>query len=155
MFDIQEKQQNNVANKKETQNDSIDASLRFDFKGESFYLTSHLPLPQYASASMTDIYTLLAQEHDVDIYSHAFDAMMSYPITFRNAKGSAQHYLSSDGDFNFTAYRLNCEHQRILQTITPIARDLMQIDNLDVHPKLKQTLIAVYKAAQPRTTDDR
>ena len=67
---------------------SIDATVNFSFKGETYNLTTTIDLDNVMQGDghVPNIHLLLARQNDIDTYSYLYEAMESHPVRYSNAK---------------------------------------------------------------------
>jgi len=126
----------------------VEAGVEFSFKGQYYVLSAIIELDQCMRAAepLVEIYRQLAAENGIGIHSHEFDMMIMEPLTFRHATGLAADYLH-DGKFDIEDFRRAWLEQQVIETLRPIARQYLNIDDLDQHPRIKAALIAAYQAS--------
>lgn len=136
-------------------NNQIDLHIEFSFKGEDYVLTTTLDLDalELAGDALPDFHQLLAQANGIDTYSYLYEVMESHDIVFRNATGIAAECLH-DGVFDGEAFR----HRRhaagpgAARAVAAIARQHLNIDDLNEQPALRQALLAAYNAGKAAAT---
>lgn len=127
----------------------IDIGVDFSFKGENYELSSTLELDRLLLKpdlleSEEPFHEILAAEHGIDTYSYLYEVMLVEEIRFGNAHGFAADFLS-DGEFDLSGFYAKWEETRVLQSLQTIARDGMNIDDLEQHPQLKNALLRAYR----------
>lgn len=125
---------------------SIEASLEFSYRGETFMLCKILDLDAVLAQhiELDSLHRVLAVEHGIDTYSYQFEVMEVEEICFSNPQGDALNYWH-EGVFDFEAY-LN-DHQSVAQYVPlqVIALREMGIADLSQHPQLKSALLCAYQ----------
>jgi len=126
----------------------VEACIEFSFKGEYYVLSAIIELDQCMRSEDTlpEIYRRLAAENGIGIHSHEFDMMIMEPLTFRHATGLAASFVH-DGNFDIEGFRQAWLEQKVIETLKPIAKKYLDIDELDQHPHIKAALIAAYQAS--------
>ncbi len=137
-------------------NNSITASVVFDFRGQTYRPTGEFDLDQimHKNGSIPDLYKALADMNGIDTYSYEFDVMESYEMQFSNAQGIAAEYVH-DGRFDQDGFITHWYREQQLSALREIAKQEMGIDDLDQHLKLKAALFSAYQKGQenaPRRT---
>lgn len=132
---------------------TIDAHLEFSFKGEHYTLSTTLNLDALPldEDALPDFHHLLAQANGIDTYSYLYEVMESCDLEFSNAVGIAAECLH-DGVFDVACFQARRCAQLETAILAPIARRLLQVDNLDSQPALKQALLEAYHTG--KTTRD-
>ncbi|MDH5786328.1 MAG: hypothetical protein OEZ16_12085 [Chromatiales bacterium] len=128
---------------------SIKARVEFSFKGETYTPEAVIDLDKVIAADqdLTRLHAKLAQMNGIDPYSYLYEVMESSEIHFSNATGSAAAYLNSEGQFDFEGFRA-AYGQSGTPSMLQIARQHMQIDNLEQIEGLEAALLAAYQAGR-------
>jgi hypothetical protein len=128
---------------------TIDATVEFSFKGETYQLTSTLDLDAIlpADGASPDVHFILAREHDIDTYSYLYDAMESHPVQYSNATGLATQCLAQ-ARFDFNKYLALASEHKVAHEIQEIAHKHLHIDDLEQHSDIKNALVAAYHAGK-------
>jgi len=128
---------------------SITASINFDFKGQHFTPSVRVDLHSFMVKKQhtVDLYNLLGASIGLDAYRHEYDIMVLEPIIFSEPSGLACAFLS-DGILDFDGFAQAWQQQQISATIQPIAQRFLGISDLNEHDKIKQALLASYRAGQ-------
>jgi len=127
----------------------IDVGIEFSFKGETHTLSATIDLDAAMAnnGTLPDLHPLLARLNNIDTYSYLYEVMESHEIGFSNATGLAAEYLR-DGVFDGDTFVRRWQEERQLAQLRPIARQHLNIDNLDHHPALQQALLEAYAAGR-------
>ena len=127
----------------------IDALIEFSFKGETLTPSATLDLDKLmgASGSLPNIHLLLANENDIDTYSYLYEAMEVHPICFSNATGVAVACLA-EGVFDIPKFERLWQENRVLFSLQLIAKQYMNIGELEQYPELKEALLAAYNTGK-------
>ncbi len=125
---------------------TVDAQVNFSFKGEVYNPSITLDLDALVEKldNFDVLHRTIAQANNIDTYSYLYDAMESNPIIFSNAKGLAANYLQ-DGVFDFVTFKQDFGDSRIAEKMSHIARSVLDIDNLEENPLIKQALLSAYQ----------
>jgi hypothetical protein len=126
---------------------TIDARIPFSFKGESHAPGMAIDLGELLAGADTlpDFYSLIANHNGIDTYSYLYEVMESHEIEFQNPQGLAQACFS-DGHFDGQQFERLWAEQQELSVIKEIARRHLGLEDLEKEPKLKEALLAAYKA---------
>ena len=102
--------------------------------------------------ALPDFYNLVARASQVDTYSYLYEAMQMEPVTILDAQGRAADFVT-DGEFDLAGFIEDWHTRNALPGLQRLAKQRLDIDDLEQHPKLKQALLAAYQkgfqAAQP------
>lgn len=75
--------------------------------------------------------------------------MLGEDVHFSDAEGSAASFVN-DGHFDFTSFEQNWHDQQLFNTLAPMIKQQLDIDNIDQHPKFKSIIMAAYKAGKDK-----
>jgi len=125
---------------------TVTASIRFSFKGINHSPSITIELDRYIETTgvLPDLYQLIARENDFDLYSYEYEMMQAQDITFSDPQGLVADFIK-DGMLDFTEFKSVFEQQKVLTQLQDIAKEQMQIDNLEQQPDLKEALIQAYR----------
>lgn len=125
---------------------SIQASLEFSFRGETFHLKKTFDLDETLAQhiELSSLHRALAVAHGIDTYSYQFEVMLEEEITFENPQGDALDYWH-EGGFDYAAYLRDHQNESLFAPLQAIALREMGIDNLEQHPQLKSALLHAYQ----------
>ncbi len=126
----------------------VEASVEFSFKGKIYALSAVIELDQCMRSEdpLPEIYRRLAAENGIGVHSYEFDMMIMEPLSFHHASGLAEAFVH-DGNFDIEAFRKAWLEQQVIEILKPIAKQYLDIDDLDQHPRIKAALIAAYQAS--------
>lgn len=134
---------------------TIDVHLEFSFKGEHYTLSTTLDLDALPldEDTLPNFHRLLARANGIDTYSYLYEVMESCDIVFRNATGLAAECLH-DGVFDVEAFRRRRREAEpeAAGVVEAIARQHLNIDDLNHQPALRQALLAAYNAGKAAAT---
>lgn len=127
----------------------ITASVEFYYKGEKRTASIELDVDQHmqAAGQLPDLYPLLAQTINLDLYSYEYEMLQSETILFSNAKGLTTEHLSA-GVFDVESFRAAWTEIQTLECLQKIARQTLSIDDLQQHPELKKALLEAYRLGE-------
>ncbi|MDX8406392.1 MAG: hypothetical protein R8K50_09635 [Mariprofundus sp.] len=125
----------------------VEARVEFYFKGECFTPTAIINLDDCMRQDepILHIFRLLAAENGIGSYSHEFDLMVEYDLTFDYPTGIAVDFISNN-QLDLEGFRNAWLQQQTMQVLHPIAQTYLGIENLDEHPRVKAALLAAYQA---------
>ncbi|NOR51064.1 MAG: hypothetical protein GQ470_00450 [Gammaproteobacteria bacterium] len=125
---------------------SIVATIPFDFKGVHHTPSTRIDLDEFISGEkvLTSIYTMVAVQNQVGAYSYEHEVLLSSDIIFSQPEGIAEQFFD-DGNFDMEGFRQAYHQQRILHDIGLIAREHLDVDDLEQNPDLKQALLEAYR----------
>lgn len=124
---------------------TITASIHFSFKGEKYSPAITIELDEYLQSSdkIPNLYPLIAKENDFDLYSYEYEMMQAQEIVFSNAQGFVADFIHN-GLLDFEAFQAAFFENKVLNQLQNIAKEKMQIGDLQQHPDLKQALLKAY-----------
>jgi len=125
----------------------VEVSLEFCFKGVCYSPTAVIDLDScmHHQDLLPYIYSHLASENGIGIYSYEFDVMVMEEITFSSPSGLVAEYVS-DGHLDIDGFKQAWLEENCIRILQPIASRHLGIENLNNHPDLKAALIAAYHA---------
>ncbi len=132
--------------------DTITVALEFDFRGEHHALRSRIDIAPYLrkGGSLPDLHRLLARDHGFDLYSYEYELMQMETPRIIDAEGLAREYLR-EGRLDWEGLRAAVAECREHDAIRAIARRLLDIDDLHQQPRLRDALLAAYRAGRDAT----
>jgi len=124
----------------------VTASIKFSFKGEEHSPSINIELDQYleGGSSLPDLCSLIAKENNHDLYSYEYEMMQAQDIIFSNPQGLVAEFINN-GVLDFTAFKSAFEQQKVLPQLQNIAKEQMQVENLEQQPDLKEALLQAYR----------
>lgn len=128
-----------------TMKNRITYSLPFSFKGETFTPRCTIDLDEHMElGSIPCLYTHLANENRIDIYSHEYDVMMMGELVFEEAEGVAAEFIH-DGHFDSEGFQARWHEVQLHNDLQSVAAQHMGIEMLDTDSDLKKALAAAYR----------
>ncbi len=126
---------------------SVTASLQFDFRGETFRPSIRVDIDRMMQreGDISTLYDMLAASIGMDRYRHEYDVMILEPIRFSDPVGLIANFIH-DGALDFDAFADAWQQQRVLGLLRPIAAARFGIEDLDQHPALRDALLESYRA---------
>ena len=124
---------------------TVTASIHFSFKGENHSPSITIELDQYLEndISLPDFCSLIAKENNFDLYSYEYEMMQAQKIVFSNAQGLVADFIH-EGLLNFEGFHTTFHENKIFEQLQDIAKEKMQIENLEQQPDLKEALLQAY-----------
>ena len=129
---------------------SIDARVEFSFKGETYDLVSAIDLDTRLTHEHTQsFHQILARDHHIDTISYMYEVMQEEDIQFSNPQGFAANFLR-DGHFDMQGFIRHWQEHRIATLLQPIAKRVLDIDDLEQHPGIKNALVLAYQLGREK-----
>lgn len=123
----------------------ITYSIPFSFKGKTFSPRCTLNLDEHMGfGSIPCLYTHLANENRIDVYSHEYDVMMMGDLVFEEAEGLAAEFVQ-DGHFDSEGFQAKWNEVQLHNALQTIAAQQMGIETLEADSSLKKALVASYQ----------
>jgi hypothetical protein len=131
----------------------ITAHIEFNFKGKTITPTATLDLDllMQQHGTIPDLHQMLATLNDIDSYSYEYEMMMAEEIQFSNAKGKASLFIN-DAHFDIIGFEQWWHEQQLFNTLAPMIKHQLEIDDIDQHPKFKSIILAAYQAGKKKQT---
>lgn len=125
---------------------SVIATVPFDYRGEHHTPSITIDLNEFMQneKGMANIYSAVASQNQIGLYSYEYEVLMSSDIIFSQPEGMAKNFLQGD-DFDLDRFRLEYHEQQRLDALQAIAREQLQIDDLEQNPALKRALLEACK----------
>ncbi len=129
----------------------ITATIEFYFKGKQFSPSATIDLDDIMQqyGKIPDLHPMLATLNNIDSYSYEYEMMLGEEVHFSDAEGSAAAFVN-DGHFDFTGFEQNWHDQQLFNTLAPMIKQQLDIDNIDQHPKFKSIILAAYQAGKDK-----
>jgi len=124
---------------------TLKASVIFCFKGESHEPSITLELDEYLAinANIPDLYPMIAQANNHDLYSYEYEMMKAEEIVFSDAQGLVADYVA-DGRFDIEGFQAAWQEKRLLNQLQEIAQRILSVKDIHQQPELKQALMESY-----------
>jgi hypothetical protein len=124
---------------------TIEAHIAFSYKGDDYNLSNIIDLDSMMEnqTDSPDFHLILAQQNDIDTYSYLYEVMESHEITFSNAKGIAADCLTNN-HIDLQKFRTLWQEQRAVNIVQVIAKEHLDIEDLNQAPQLKTALLAAF-----------
>ena len=128
-----------------SQGNALTITLPFSFKGKVFRPDCRINLDELMEkGSIPCLYTHLANENRIDIYSYEYDVMMMSDMEFSDATGMATRFVR-DGKFDIEGFESVWEEKRVDGQLQQIVNRHMNQTDIEQHPQLKQALTEAYR----------
>ena len=126
-------------------NNSIDATVTFSFKGETYTpsTTIDLDVLMREHGSLPRLHYILAMTNKIDTYSYLYEVMEQSPIRFVNAQGAVADFVRNEV-LDIVAFQEYWLQSRVIDMLQSIASRELNIDDLEKHAKLKKALLEAY-----------
>ena len=126
-------------------NNSIDATVTFSFKGETYTpsTTIDLDVLMREHGSLPRLHYILAMTNKIDTYSYLYEVMEQSPIRFVNAQGAVADFVRNE-ILDIVAFQEYWLQSRVIDMLQSIASRELNIDDLEKHAKLKKALLESY-----------
>ncbi len=124
----------------------VTATIYFSFKGKNYSPSITLELDKYlaATGSLPDLYPLIANENNFDLYSYEYEVMQSVDIHFSQPQGLIADFITN-GQLDHDAFQAAWQKQRIESRLLDIAKRHMNINDFTTQPQLKNALLDAYQ----------
>ncbi len=129
----------------------IKVCVDFSFKGESYHLCASIDLDEVMQENreVLNYYLLLAKANAIDTYSYMYETMEASELEFHQPSGLASDCMDG-GIFDLDKFKQQWVLEKHLQCIKEIAKEHLDITDIESHPQLKQALLAAYQAGENR-----
>jgi hypothetical protein len=131
---------------------TVKASVEFFYRGELYSAAVTIELDQLIENKtpenaevLSSLHHLLATKMGIDKYSYQFEMMQAEEICFSEAQGIATQYLQ-DGHFDIKGFEHAWRENKMLNQLQNIASRLLDVDDLEQRPELKNALLEAYRA---------
>jgi hypothetical protein len=128
---------------------SITLTIPFSFKGINLKPSAVIDLEHFCQQGLERgwLCHIVATENNIDRYSYEYEILETSVFHFSAATGLAKQHLSGHS-FDLDDFKQALKEIHVINTLQQIARETLDIDNLDAeqHKKLKQALLQAYYA---------
>ena len=127
-------------------NNNIIATIPFDFKGEHYTPSAKIDLDDFVEndKELSNIFSSIAAQNQIGLYSYEYEVLLSSEIIFSQPEGSAKQFYT-DAKFDLDRFRDEYHENKMLHAIEEIAREYLQVDELEQNPALKRALLKAYR----------
>ena len=126
----------------------VTASVEFYFKGEKFSPSITIVLDEHlegnASLDTDNLFSIIAKENNIGMYSYEFEMMQAETIKFQHVEGFVESYIV-EGTLDMKAFAAVWHENNALSKLLHIAESHMNITDFEQHTELKQALLAAYQ----------
>lgn len=123
---------------------SIRVSLTYSYRGETFTPSAIIDLDNLGdSDGAVDWHARIALANGIDTYSYVYEVMRESKLSFSDATGLAANHLT-DQDFDFDGFIHAYRQAGHIGPLQNIARDILQIDDLNQEPAIRDALVQAY-----------
>ena len=125
---------------------TVTASIHFSFKGKEHSPSITIELDQHleGGSSLPDLCSLIAKKNHYDLYSYEYEMMQAQDIIFSNPQGLVADFIH-DGLLNFEDFHTAFNENKIFDKLQDIAKEQLQVENLEQQPNLKEALLQAYR----------
>ena len=126
---------------------SIILTIPFSFKGEIFRPSSIINLEVFCQKEFerNHLCYRVATENNIDRYSYEYEVLEASEFYFSEATGLAKHHLS-ESCFDLEGFKQSLKELKVLKILQIIAKQTLDVSNLEEHKKLKEALLQAYDA---------
>jgi len=127
----------------------ITAYIEFNFKGEILKPSVVLDLDSlmYQHGAIPQLYSMLAKLNNIDSYSYEYEMMVMEEVQFSDAKGWVTDFVK-DNHFDQDGFEQHWHEQQLLNSLTPLIKTKLDIEDIHQHDDLKSVLLAAIKAGK-------
>ncbi len=123
---------------------SIRVSLTYSYRGETFTPSAVIDLDKLGdNEGPVDWHARVALANGIDTYSYVYEVMRESELHFSDATGLAANHLSDQG-FDFKGFTHAYRQAGHIGPLQHIARDILQIDDLNQEPAIRDALVQAY-----------
>ena len=128
---------------------SVRVSATFSFRGKLLEPEMRLDLDQPLEQGMKPegLYALLASRNGIDTYSYEYEMLEAEPLVFDQPEGIASNFVRN-GQLDWEGLEKAWKEASLIEKLSRIAREHMDIRELEDVPGLKETLLTVYRNAK-------
>ena len=127
---------------------SITATIKFSFKGETFSPSARIDLDAFFAAKPVlepgvfpqYVYNMIAKNGEIDGYSYAYEVMLASEVVFSEPTGLAGECLQGN-KFDFECFQQRWLYQQKLETVQDIALRHLKVEDIEQQPKLRDALL--------------
>jgi hypothetical protein len=132
----------------EFEENAVTITLPFSFKGKIFEPSCRINLNELMEkGSFPCLYTHLANENRISVYSYEYDVMMMSDMEFSDATGMVAKFIR-EGHFDADAFEIKWKQAQLDFQLQQIANRYMEPSNLEQNHGLKQALMDAYQLGQ-------
>jgi len=139
-----------------TTKNSVSASIEFHYRGELYSASLTVDLDQLMENKtsespeiLSSLHHLLATKMGIDKYSYHFEMLLGEEICFDNAQGIVTDYLQ-ETRFDISGFEAAWHEDKMLDQLQSIATRLLDVDDIEQQPALKNALLEAYQAGHKK-----
>jgi len=127
----------------------IRISAEFSYQGQIYQPEIKVDLDNFIKTeNFSDLVIMrLAKENCIDTYSYQYEVLQQSLLKFDQAEGLIKQYINN-GTLDYTGFIQAHQEHAIFQDISLIAKEHLDIDDLNQHPQLIKALTASYLLAK-------
>ena len=128
---------------------TIKLTIPFSFKGVNHTPSSVIDLDAFILGDQNKhaIFQVVANENKIGNYSYEYEVLESSPKIYSDPTGAACDFLSGEC-FDFEGFAKYQKIAQALDILQDIAKNTLNIDNIEEHEMLKQALFEAYEAGR-------
>ncbi len=128
---------------------TIKLTIPFSFKGVDHTPSTVIDLDAFMSGdqNLQAIFQIVASENNIGNYSYEYEVLESSPKIYSDPTGVACDFLSGEC-FDFEGFKKYQTTAQALDILQEIAKNRLNIDDLEKDPVLKQALLEAYQAGK-------
>ncbi|MEE9328386.1 MAG: hypothetical protein V3U71_13955 [Cocleimonas sp.] len=128
---------------------TIKVTIPFSFKGIEHTPSSIIDLDIFirGDQNLNSVFHLVANENKIDNYSYEYEVLQASSLHFSNATGLAEKHLTNR-NFDFEGFKQILNEEQLLNTLQTIAKQTMNIENIEEHETLQLALEQAYQAGK-------
>ena len=128
---------------------SFVASVEFYFKGEKYTPSARIDLDRMmeTSGGLPSLYTLIARENGIDLYSYQYEVMQVEDIHYSEVKGFVADFIHN-GELDVQGFVDKWQEEKVLADLAAIAQRCMGVEDLAQQPELAHALQEAYALGQ-------
>jgi hypothetical protein len=134
---------------REMMKNSLVASVEFYFKGERYAPSARIDLDRMmeSSGGLPSLYSLIARENGIDLYSYEYEVMEMEPIHFSEVEGFVADFIHN-GELDQQGFVDKWQEVKVQAELAAIVRRCMGIEEMAQQPGLEQALLEAYRLGQ-------
>ncbi len=127
------------------------ASVEFYFKGERYTPSVRLDLDQLLekTGGLPSLYSLIARENGIDLYSYQYEVMETEEIRFSEVEGFVSEFIHN-GQLDVQGFVDKWHECRLQEALSAIAQRCMGVEDLAQQPQLQCALQEAYELGQEK-----
>lgn len=132
---------------------TITATILFSFKGEQHSPSITIELDKHleSTGKLPDLYPLIANNNNFDLYSYEYEMMQAAEITFSDARGLIANFIVG-GQLNTEDFVSAWQESNRLGKLLQITELHMNITDFNQHQELKKAMLAAYQLGKQDRT---